>query len=72
MTLSISDLRVVIDALAKAAARHESQARSVRFGRHHEKAAEAMRDLRRRFVEERNARAHLRPDHPDRLRWEAW
>jgi hypothetical protein len=47
------DLALVIDALAKAASRHETQARAVKFGRKHDDTAAAMRALRRRLVRDR-------------------
>lgn len=47
--LSVADLDLLMDALAKAASRHESQARFVKWGSEHDKTAQAMRALRSRL-----------------------
>lgn len=47
--LSAGDLALLKEALAMAAARKEAQARFVRFGRHHDERAAAMRRLRGRL-----------------------
>jgi predicted secreted Zn-dependent protease len=54
--LTDPELALVIEALAKSASRHESQARSVKFGRAHDDTAEAMRALRSRLTTERRLR----------------
>lgn len=45
-----ADLTLVVDALAKAASRHESEARRVKFGRKHDDKAAAMRALRTKLL----------------------
>jgi hypothetical protein len=55
MTFDLHELTVIIDALALAASRRESQARAVKHGRHHDLAAAKMRLLRARFVQRRFA-----------------
>jgi len=54
MNLQITrdEAALLTDALAKAASRHESQARAVKYGRNHDLAAKAMRVLRSYIVEE--------------------
>ena len=53
MNLQITrdEAALLTDALAKAASRHESQARAVKYGRKHDLAAKAMRVLRSRLYE---------------------
>ena len=53
MVFTRQELTAIIDALAIAAARRESQARAVKYGRHHDEAAVRMRLLRLRFMQER-------------------
>ena len=48
MVFTRQELTAIIDALAIAAARRESQARAVKYGRHHDEAAVRMRLLRLR------------------------
>jgi hypothetical protein len=49
------ELTILIDTLALAASRRESQARYVKHGRHHDEAAVKMRELRVRFMRQRLA-----------------
>lgn len=44
------DIEVLLVSLSIAASRRESQARAVRFGRHHDQQAEKMRALRLRVM----------------------
>jgi hypothetical protein len=53
MTFTTAELTTIIDALAIAASRREAQANAVKYGRHHDEAANAIRILRVRFVQER-------------------
>jgi hypothetical protein len=51
--LTVDELTLLIEALAKSASRHESQALAVKFGRHHDETAAAMRALRFRLINAR-------------------
>lgn len=53
MNFKFDELTAVIDALALPASRRESQARAVKYGRHHDEAAVKLRLLRLRFIQER-------------------
>jgi len=54
MNLQLTKLEaaVLADALAKAASRHESQARSIKHGRRHDDVAKQMRQLRTMIIRE--------------------
>jgi hypothetical protein len=55
--LNDAEIMLAIEALAKSASRHESQARAVRFGRRHDETAAAMRALRFRLSAARNGQS---------------
>jgi hypothetical protein len=50
------EIETLLVALAVAASRRESQARAVRFGRHHDEQADKMRALRLRLMKLRAAK----------------
>ena len=55
--LTVADLDLLIEALARSAARLESMARSAKFGRKHDESAVRMRALRLRLMRQKIGRA---------------
>lgn len=49
VSLGWQEIALLKEALATAAARHETQARAVKYGRAHDERAKSMRDLRRKI-----------------------
>lgn len=49
MPLNLAEVELLMEALAMAASRKESQARAIRHGAHHDKVAACMRELRTKF-----------------------
>jgi hypothetical protein len=54
LRLTLSDIEVLMDALARAASRLESMARTAKHGRKHDQAAIRMRSLRARIWRQKN------------------
>lgn len=50
ISLTIGELELLLDALARAAARLESMARAGKYGRRHDETAARMRSLRMRIL----------------------